>query len=68
MLKTPCYDLQFAENMLKLMRDEELYKKTAKDALDWAMGLNWDNRGARGRTIGHNKTGIGDFLNARLSI
>jgi glycosyltransferase involved in cell wall biosynthesis len=45
MLKTPCYDLeQFAENILKLIRDKELYKKTAKDAVDWSGEWDWDKR------------------------
>jgi len=45
MLKTPCYDLKaFAENILKLLNDEELYRKTANDALDWAREWDWDKR------------------------
>jgi len=45
MLKTPCYDLKaFAENILKLLNDAELYEKTAKDALNWAKEWDWDRR------------------------
>jgi glycosyltransferase involved in cell wall biosynthesis len=43
MLKTPCYDLKaFSENIFKLLTDETLYRKTAKDALDWAKEWDWD--------------------------
>lgn len=45
MLKTPCFDLKaFAENILKLLNDKELYKKTSKDALKWAKEWDWDKR------------------------
>jgi len=45
MLKTPCFDLvQFAQNILDLLADEELYQKTSKDALDWANEWDWDKR------------------------
>lgn len=45
MLKTPCYDLKaFAENILRLLNDENLYSKTSKDALDWAKEWDWDKR------------------------
>ena len=45
MLKTPCYDLKkFAENILKLLNNDELYRKMGKDALDWAMEWDWDKR------------------------
>jgi glycosyltransferase involved in cell wall biosynthesis len=45
MLKTPCFDLEaFVENILKLLEDEKLYQKTAKDALDWAQEWDWDKR------------------------
>jgi glycosyltransferase involved in cell wall biosynthesis len=45
MLKTPCFDLEaFAENILKLLNDEKLYEKTAKDALEWAQEWDWDKR------------------------
>lgn len=45
MLKTPCFDIEeFAENILRLLNDKELYKKTAEDALDWAKKWDWDQR------------------------
>ena len=45
MLKTPCFDLNaFAENILKLLNDTMLYKKTAEDALNWAREWDWDKR------------------------
>ena len=45
MLKTPCFDLEaFANNILKLLNNEGLYKITAKDALDWAKEWDWDKR------------------------
>jgi len=45
MLKTPCFDLKaFAENILKLLNDANLYKKTGKDALDLAEEWDWDKR------------------------
>lgn len=45
MLKTPCYDInKFAENILRLTKDEALYKKTSKDALEWAKEWDWDRR------------------------
>jgi glycosyltransferase involved in cell wall biosynthesis len=45
MLKTPCFDLQrFAENILKLLNNEELYSKTSKDALEWAKEWDWDKK------------------------
>lgn len=45
MLKTPCFDFKaFAENILKLLKDEELYQKTKQDALDWSAGWDWDRR------------------------
>jgi glycosyltransferase involved in cell wall biosynthesis len=45
MLKTPCYELKkFAENILRLLDDERLYIKTAKDALSWAKEWDWDKR------------------------
>lgn len=47
MLKTPCYDLEaFAENIMKLLNDETLYRKTSKDALDWAKKWDWDKKAA----------------------
>jgi glycosyltransferase involved in cell wall biosynthesis len=45
MIKMPCFDLKaFAGNILKLLTDEKLYEKTAKDALDWTKEWNWDKR------------------------
>ena len=45
MVKTPCYDLDmFAQNIMKLLNDEKFYKKTAKDALDWAKEWDWNKR------------------------
>jgi glycosyltransferase involved in cell wall biosynthesis len=45
MLKTPCYDLKaFAENILRLLNDKNLYRKTSKEALDWAQEWDWDKR------------------------
>jgi len=45
MLKTPCYDLKrFAQNIMKLLNDRELYKKVSEDALAWAKEWDWDKR------------------------
>lgn len=45
MLKTSCFDLEaFAVSILKLLNDENFYKKTANDALDWAKEWDWDKR------------------------
>jgi glycosyltransferase involved in cell wall biosynthesis len=45
MVKTTCFDLgQFAENILSLLTNKELYQKTSKDALDWAKEWDWDKR------------------------
>jgi len=45
MLKTPCFDFKaFAENIRKLLKDEELYQKTKQDALDWSAEWDWDRR------------------------
>jgi len=45
MLKTPHYDLKrFAENILSLLNDEELYEKMAEEALDFARRWDWDTR------------------------
>jgi glycosyltransferase involved in cell wall biosynthesis len=45
MLKTPCFNKEaFAKNILKLLDNEELYKKTSKDALEWAKEWDWDKR------------------------
>ena len=45
MLKTPCYDLKaFAENILWLLNDENLCRRTARDALDWAKEWDWNKK------------------------
>ena len=45
MIKTPCYDFKaFAENIIKLLEDEELYRKTQEDAIAWAKQWDWDKR------------------------
>jgi glycosyltransferase involved in cell wall biosynthesis len=45
MLKTSCFDLKgFAENILKLLNDQELYRKLQKEALELAKEWNWDKR------------------------
>ncbi|MEM3549402.1 MAG: glycosyltransferase family 4 protein [Thermofilum sp.] len=45
MLKTPCYDLKaFAENILRLLDNKELYKRLQKEALKLAQEWDWDKR------------------------
>jgi len=45
MLKTPCYDLEkFAESIISLLEDKELYERTAKEAIAWAREWDWDKR------------------------
>ena len=45
MLKASCYDLKaFAENILRLLNDENLYRGTARDALDWAKEWDWNKK------------------------
>lgn len=45
MLKTPCYDLdRFGENIIRLLTDKELYRKTSEDAIAWAKEWDWDKR------------------------
>ena len=45
MIKTPCHDLRaFAENVIKLLDDENLYNKTREDATAWAKEWDWDKR------------------------
>lgn len=45
MLKTTCFDLKaFADNVLNLLNDKELYRKTSQDALDWSKEWDWDKR------------------------
>lgn len=66
MIKTPCYDLKaFAENILKLLADEKLYKRTAKDALEWAKEWDWDKKAEDLLSL---LEGIGDNLNVSLQV
>jgi glycosyltransferase involved in cell wall biosynthesis len=52
MLKTPCFDLRgFAENILKLLNDQELYRKLQKEALELAKEWDWDKRAEELLTI-----------------
>lgn len=45
MIKTPCYDLKaFAENILSLLEDHELYRKMSQEAIEWAREWDWDKR------------------------
>jgi hypothetical protein len=45
MIKTPCFDLSgFAENIVNLLRDEELYERMSRDAIAWAREWDWDKR------------------------
>lgn len=45
MIKTPCFDLKiFAENILKLLEDKNIYSKTRIDAIDWSHLWGWDKR------------------------
>ena len=45
MIKTPCFEFKtFGRNILKLLTDEKLYERTAKDALEWAKEWDWDRR------------------------
>lgn len=45
MLKTPCYDLdRFGENIIRLLTDKELYRKTSEGAIAWAKEWDWDKR------------------------
>ena len=45
MIKTPCGNLEgFAENILKLLNESDLYQKMSKEALDWAREWDWDKR------------------------
>ena len=58
MIKTPCFDLgKFAENVVTLIKDEELYKKMRSEALDWAMEWDWDRRA--GEILHSIRTGAG---------
>ncbi len=45
MIKTPCFDLGlFAENILTLLRNKEVYDKLKKEALGWAREWNWKEK------------------------
>jgi glycosyltransferase involved in cell wall biosynthesis len=45
MLKTPCFDLKaFADNILRLLEDAELYERLRKEALELAQEWDWDKR------------------------
>lgn len=45
MIKIPCYDLDiFADTILRLLEDREIYEKLQKDALDLAREWDWDKR------------------------
>lgn len=45
MLKTPCFNLKaFAKNIVQLLDDEKLYTKTQNDAIEFALGWDWDKR------------------------
>lgn len=47
MIKTPCFDLKvFAENIIKLLEDKELYNNTREDAIAWAREWKWDKKAA----------------------
>lgn len=44
-IKTPCYDFnKFAENIVNLIRDKELYERIKEEAIAWAMEWDWDKR------------------------
>jgi glycosyltransferase involved in cell wall biosynthesis len=45
MLKVPCYNLKaFAEKVIKLLEDRELYKKTQREAIELAREWDWDKK------------------------
>jgi len=45
MLKTPCFDLDaFAENILLLLENTEVYSRLRAEALSWAREWDWDTR------------------------
>jgi glycosyltransferase involved in cell wall biosynthesis len=45
MLKTPCFDFKkFAENIISLLEERELYEKLSKEALEWAQEWDWDKK------------------------
>ncbi|MBW2031889.1 MAG: glycosyltransferase [Deltaproteobacteria bacterium] len=45
MIKTRCYDFEgFAQNIVKLIRDTELYRRMGQEAIAWAMEWDWNKR------------------------
>jgi glycosyltransferase involved in cell wall biosynthesis len=45
MIKTHCFDLRaFAENILRLLEDEKLYRKLQREALEQAKAWDWNLR------------------------
>ena len=45
MIKIPCYDLElFAEGIVRLLNDEELYRQTQENAVAWARKWDWGER------------------------
>ena len=45
MIKTPCFDkIKFADNIIRLLKNEELYSRTQKDARIWAEKWDWETR------------------------
>lgn len=44
-IKTPCYNTDaFANNIIKLLEDKKLYKKTSNEALAWAKQWDWNEK------------------------
>lgn len=45
MVKTPCFDLKmFANNVIRLLEDKNLYIRTKGDAISWAREWDWEAR------------------------
>lgn len=45
MLKAHCFDaVDYAENIVRLLKDRELYENTSRDAADWAGEWDWEKR------------------------
>lgn len=45
MIKTPCYDLEkFAENIVSLLSDEDLYQRISEEAVNWARKWDWGKK------------------------
>lgn len=45
MIKTRCFDLdEFASNILRLVEDRPLYERLRREALDFAIEMDWDSR------------------------